>query len=146
MATPDPRPTRDEVFLNVAHEVKQRATCGRRKVGCVLVNDRGHVLATGYNGVPSGWPHCPDQRACPGLTAQSGEGLDECYAIHAEQNALLQCADVQKIHTCYVTVSPCVHCVKLLLNTGCSRIVTSDVYDVRSKELWERGGGTWLVR
>src|SRR6056297_2148868 len=143
MATHKLRPSRDQIGLRVAHDVSERATCGRRKVGCLLVNERGHHIATGYNGVPSGWPHCPDERACPGLNAESGSKLDECYAIHAEQNALLQCADVYKIHTCYVTVSPCVHCVKLLLNTSCSRIVTSSTYDMRAKELWEQGGRAW---
>lgn len=146
MAIPDLRPSRDFVFSMIANDLSLRATCGRRKVGCVLVNERGHVLATGYNGVPSGWTHCAEHNPCPGLKAESGSKLDECYAIHAEQNALLQCADVHKIHTCYVTVSPCVHCVKLLLNTSCSRIVSPELYDPRSRELWVKGGRLWVVR
>jgi len=80
------RPTQDEYFLKMAELVSTRATCARRKVGCVLVNSRKHILATGYNGVASGMPHCIDE-PCPGANYPSGEGLDKCEAIHAEQNA-----------------------------------------------------------
>jgi dCMP deaminase len=74
----------------------------------------------------------------------SGQGLDACEAIHAEQNALLQCRDVHLIKTCYLTLSPCITCVKLLLNTSCERIVFIEEYvDARPKDLWEAAGRTW---
>jgi dCMP deaminase len=147
-----PRPTKDQWGLQLALVTAQRATCCRRSVGCVLVNSRGHVLATGYNGRAAGLPHCNEWKetplrpqgdyiyACAAAHAPSGTQLDGCEAIHAEQNALLQCRDVYSIHTAYVTASPCVTCVKLLLNTSCERVVFATEYShVEAKELWRRG-------
>jgi dCMP deaminase len=132
-----------------------RATCLRRQVGCVLLNARGHVLATGYNGVAAGQTHCNEEvwadgailtwpHACSGARSPSGTNLDGCQAIHAEQNALLQCRDVYSIHTCYVTASPCVTCCKLLLNTSCERIVFASEYPhLDARALWEGAGRRW---
>ena len=127
------RPSKDETFLEIAATLARRSTCRRRAVGCVLVDARGHVLATGYNGVARGLPHCLDggvggPRICSGADLPSGTGLDACEAIHAEQNALLQCPDVFAIHTAYATTAPCVTCAKLFLNTGCRRVVYRDAY------------------
>ncbi len=75
--------------------------------------------------------------ACPGALSPSGTNLDGCGAIHAEQNALLQCRDVQTIETCYVTCSPCLTCVKMLLNTACRRIVYRERYPhTEALDLW----------
>jgi dCMP deaminase len=132
------RPSLDEWGLALARVVATRGTCARRQVGCVLTDAKGRILATGYNGVAAGRSHCRDAgRRCPGALMKSGSGLDLCEAIHAEQNALLQCSDVRDIHTCYVTASPCVHCVKMLLNTGCRRIVFAEDYaHGESKQWW----------
>ena len=135
------RPNRDEYFLSMASLVSLRATCRRRRVGCVLVDANRHVLATGYNGVARSMPHCLDT-PCDGANLPSGTGLDRCNAIHAEQNALLQCRDVEAIETAYITTSPCVTCVKLLMNTGCKRIVFIQCYpDQTAKTLWK---GEWI--
>lgn len=134
------RLTTDEYFTQMARLVSSRGTCARRRVGCVLVSGRRHVLATGYNGVPSGAVHCIDV-PCPGHGLPSGQGLDLCEAVHAEQNALLQCPDVWDIGSCYTTASPCITCVKLLLNTSCQRIVFLEEYPhSTAKELWLASG------
>lgn len=135
------RPDIDTYFMNMADLVATRSTCLRRAVGCVLINKRNHVIATGYNGVAAGMLHCNEptevyldgapklyENACEGATLPSGEGLDKCQAIHAEQNALLQCCDVYEIYTCYTTTLPCVTCVKLLLNTSCQYIIYNSDY------------------
>lgn len=126
------RPTRDEYFMMLALVVSTRSTCARRAVGCVLVDNGGRVLSTGFNGVARGMVHCHGSDAvapCPAALAPSGTGLDGCHAIHAEQNALLQTrGGTEAVHTCYVTVSPCVTCVKLLMNTGCERVAFLDPY------------------
>lgn len=163
------RPSRDQWAMGLAQLTTLRATCCRRKVGAVLLNERGHVLATGYNGVAAGLPHCNEVKmvgadfkdlgggvsmpqrmvpslphACSGATAPSGTNLDACQAIHAEQNALLQCRYVYSIHTCYTTTSPCMTCAKLLLNTGCQRIVfLSEYVNTDAKALWESAGREW---
>ena len=165
------RLSRDEWALKLALLTAQRTTCCRRAVGCVLLNTRGHVLSTGYNGVAAGLPHCNQHdghwairnatpeiqvkmksgtwdprfpHACSGATAPSGTNLDGCQAIHAEQNALLQCRDMYAIHTAYVTASPCMTCCKLLLNTSCQRIVYVEEYPhSAAKDLWTGAGRSW---
>ena len=138
------RPSIIEYFSVMALVVSSRGTCIRRRVGCVLVSKDGKVLATGYNGVPSGFHHCIDT-PCEGARFKSGKGLDKCEAIHAEQNALLQVSDVSLIDTAYCTTAPCIHCLKLLLNTGCKRIVFNEDYphSDASRDLWERAGRVW---
>lgn len=138
------RPDRDAWAMGMAVITAQRRTCIRRAVGCVLLNQRGHVLATGYNGVAAGQPHCNEGCPCSGANSLSGTNLDGCNAIHAEQNALLQCSDVWQIHTAYTTTAPCITCCKLLLNTSCQRIVFLEDYThMAAKELWESTGRTW---
>lgn len=121
------RISKHEMFMSIAQTLSERSTCVRRGVGCVLVDRHGRVLATGYNGVPSGAVHCIED-PCSGANSVSGTNLDGCLAIHAEQNALLQCSNVLDIHVCYTTLSPCITCIKLLLNTSCQQIVYSEAY------------------
>lgn len=138
------RPAKDAYFLQMADLVSSRGTCSRRKVGAVLVNNLGHVMATGYNGVASGMQHCEGVNKCSGADSKSGTDLNKCEATHAEQNALLQCRDVQRIYKCYVTASPCIHCVKLLLNTTCFEIVFIEKYPCsEAEELWKKAGRQW---
>lgn len=136
------RASLDDVGMRIAVAWSKRATCPRRSVGCVLFDSSGHQLSSGYNGPASGQPHCIDH-PCPGATLPSGTGLSKCEAIHAEANALLRCSDVTKVHTAYVTTSPCLDCVKLLLNTGCRRIVFLEEYahGADAKARWLRTNG-----
>ena len=128
-------------FLKMALLVAQRGTCTRRKVGCILINKKRHVIATGYNGNPAGQKHCIDY-PCEGATAESGRDLELCEAIHAEQNALLQCKNVYEIHKVYCTVSPCIHCIKLLLNTSAQHIIFCEEYiNQEGKALWMKTNG-----
>jgi len=129
------RISEEEYFLGIAEWVAKRATCSRDSVGCVLVSIDNKILSTGYNGVPKGHPHCTDT-PCPGANYASGEGLDVCEATHAEQNALLQCSDVDKIYACYTTKAPCLTCTKLLMNTSCVQIYTRKEYSEEAKQMW----------
>lgn len=133
------RPDWDTYFLKIVADVATRASCVRRQVGCVLVNERHQILATGYNGKPRGLPNClKGESTCSGANSPSGTNLEGCEATHSEQNALLQCPDVEKIHTVYVSCVPCIHCMKMLLNTGARRIVAATDYpnSEQSKKLW----------
>jgi dCMP deaminase len=128
----------DEYFIKMAKLASNRGACIRRKVGCILVNSLNHVIATGYNGRARGVVNCLES-PCEGSTSASGTNLGGCEAIHAEQNALLQCRNVEEIYTAYCTVSPCIHCVKLLMNTSCERIVFAEYYPGHEEcqRLWE---------
>lgn len=154
------RPDLGHYMMSLAQLAASRTTCIRRGVGCVLTNERGHILAIAYNGVAAGLPHCnepsrfqqgPSQpievrhhEACVGYDLPPGK--DQCEAIHAEQNALLQCRDPWEIETAYVTLSPCKPCLKLLLNTSCRRIVFLEehVLDKVPEELWRKAGREWI--
>lgn len=120
--------TIEEYLITVARAVATRSSC-RRKVGCVLADDRGRILATGYNGPPSGVKHC-DERGCRNTCCSDGcehSLIDgRCDAIHAEANALLQCADVGRVYYVAVTRAPCLPCTRLLLNSACSVVVYAE--------------------
>lgn len=110
------RPDHNEYFMCIALMAAQRASCPRRKVGCVLVDENNYIISTGYNGPPSGKPNCIETN-CGGQKFLSGEGLDSCIAIHAEINALNQAASSNKlaeVKTMYVTTQCCDDCTKFL--------------------------------
>lgn len=138
------RPSKIQTFYNMAKCLSKQSTCSRRQVGCILVNDRHHIIGSGYNGVAFGRPHCTST-VCKGARYPSGEGLEFCEAIHAEQNALMQCKDIFDINTAYVTTPPCLHCTKMLLNTSTQIIVCGGEYahERESKALWIEAGRSW---
>lgn len=137
------RPGIDEYYLAIAIIAASRGTCARRKVGCVLVDDSKRVVSIGYNGVAPGETHC-SVFPCEGAMFKTGKGLDSCRAAHAEQSALIACADIRRVATCYTTVSPCFGCVKLLLQTSCKRAVfLQDYGDTRARSAWLSAGRDW---
>ena len=126
------RPSWDEYFLAIAELVSSRSTCLRRKVGAVIVKDK-RILATGYNGAPTGLVHCLDigcLREKQGIP--SGERQELCRGLHAEQNAILQAATNSRIplkgSVIYVTCQPCITCAKMLANSGIKKIFIRDGY------------------
>ena len=125
------RPSWDEYFLQVADLVSKRATCLRRRVGAVLVKDK-KILATGYNGAPSGLVHCFDIGCIrEKMKIPSGERHELCRGLHAEQNVILQAAlygTSTKGSILYLTNQPCVICAKMLINAGISEIVIAGSY------------------
>jgi dCMP deaminase len=120
------RPTWDEYFMTITRQVAERSTCLRAKVGAVIVRARS-ILATGYNGSPAGLPHCLDV-GCLIYKSQtpSGETEENCFrTIHAEINAIAQAAkngSPIRDAAIYITHTPCIHCFKVLINTGITRI------------------------
>jgi dCMP deaminase len=121
--------TKHEAFLGVAQAVSKMSTCLRRQVGCVLTDDRGRVVGTGYNGAPSGLAHCADRGGCARKDCDPGESLHLCRAIHAEANALMHCMDIKRVAACYVFGgSPCTECAKLLCNSGATDVFVDRLY------------------
>ena len=138
------RPSWDEYFMEIVELIKERSTCLRRQVGALIVNDK-RILATGYNGAPTGCSHC-EEVGClrEKLQIPSGQRHELCRALHAEQNAIVQAAlygiSVQG-GTLYVTHQPCVMCAKMAINAGIKRIVYKGEYpDELSRELLEEAG------
>ena len=140
----DTRPSWDEYFLRIAAEVSKRSTCLRRQVGAILVLEK-YILATGYNGSPSGIPHCADVGCLRDqMQVPSGERHELCRGLHAEQNAILQAAKHgTRIDgaTLYATHHPCSLCAKMLINAGIRRIVIREDYpDQLGKDLLATAG------
>lgn len=130
--------------MTIADDVSRRSTCLRRRVGAILVVDR-RLLATGYNGAPSGVPHC-DETGClrEQMAVPSGERHELCRGLHAEQNAIIQAAKHGvRIDgaTLYTTLHPCSMCAKMAINAGVRRIVCREDYpDDLGKTLLSQGG------
>lgn len=123
------RPTWDEYFARIAEDVALRSTCSRHRFGAIIVNEKHELVATGYNGVVRGAPHC-DEIGCIKdiLKIESGKGHDICPAVHAEQNALTQAGKSSLGSTLYINAYPCKICARLMVNAGIKRVVTSGEY------------------
>ena len=134
-----------EYFMRFAELAATRTTCLRRSVGAVIVKNK-HILATGYNGAPKKVPHCKDLGGClrEKLNVPSGERHELCRALHAEQNAIIQCAmSGQNIEgaTIYITHQPCIICSKMIINAGIKRIVVREGYpDNLAKQILSEAG------
>jgi dCMP deaminase len=137
------RPTKDEWAMELAEVTAKRATCPRRQVGAVILDSRGYVLSTGYNGLPAGFPHCID-KPCAGASCPSGTGLDLCQSLHAEQNAIARLREPFEAESMYVTTAPCVSCTKLALATSVKRMVFKSDYPSSGKDLWQAAGREWV--
>ena len=126
------RPSSDEYFLKVASVVAERSTCRRHHVGAVAVRDK-HILATGYNGAPSGLKDCLELGCLRDeLNIPSGTRQEVCRGIHAEQNVIIQ-ATLHGVSlegsTIYATHTPCVLCAKMLVNARIKRYVSFGEYN-----------------
>ena len=126
------RPSWHQYFLTITRQVAERSTCLRAKVGAVIVRDK-NILATGYNGAPAGLPHCTEVGCLVYSSGTpAGEVEENCFrTIHAEMNAIAQAAkNGASIRDAdiYVTHTPCIHCLKVLINTGIRRIFYEHEY------------------
>ncbi len=127
----EPRPSYDEYFMEMAHVVAKRSTCLRRRVGAILVKDK-HILSTGYNGAPKGLKHCSETGCLrEDQNIPSGQRHELCRGLHAEQNVIIQAAVFGvsiKGSVLYCTNTPCVVCVKMLINAGVTEIIYAGDY------------------
>ena len=124
----------DKRFADMADLVGSWSSCYQqgRQVGAVIVKDN-RILATGYNGAPSGVTSCKDKGEClrKKLNIPSGTRQETCYAVHAEQNAICQAAKMGisvEGATIYVTHQPCTICTKMIINSGIKTVVYKHGY------------------
>ena len=118
------RPTWDEYFKKIVLATRERSACERLQVGCLLVKDN-RIVSQGYNGFLPGCPHVSKVR-----------NNHEQATVHAEQNALCDCAKrgVSCMDaTAYVTHYPCIICCRLLLASGIK--VIKYINDYKNDEL-----------
>ncbi len=137
----------DVRFMELTKQVGSWSSCFQagRHVGAIIVRDK-RVIATGYNGAPAGIESCVDKGEClrRKLNIPSGKQHELCYAVHAEQNAIIQAAKYGisvSGATLYCTHQPCVICAKMIINAGIARVVYDEGYpDEFSMQLFAEAG------
>ena len=119
----------DQRFMDMAKMVGSWSSCFQqnRQIGAVIVRNK-RIITTGYNGAPAGVKSCVERGEClrRKLNIPSGTQHELCYAIHAEQNAIIQAAKLGisiEGATLYCTHQPCVICAKMIVNSGISRVI-----------------------
>lgn len=124
----------DRRFMELAKTIGSWSSCFQpnRKIGAVIVLNK-RILTTGYNGAPAGVTSCMERGECMRrkLDIPSGTRQELCYAIHAEQNAIIQAAKLGvsiEGATMYCTHQPCVICAKMIVNSGIARVVYGEGY------------------
>ncbi len=133
-----PRPDWDEYFMNIAKVVASRSNCIKRKVASIIIKDK-RVISTGYNGTPRGAKNC-NEGGCPRCNnmAPSGTALEDCLCSHGEENAITQAAyhgTSLKGATLYTTLSPCLLCTKMIINSGIAEVVYNRDYALNERAL-----------
>lgn len=143
------RPSWDQYFMDIACLVSRRSTCRRRQVGAILVRDK-RILATGYNGAPTGLAHCLEVGCLrEELKVASGERHELCRGLHAEQNVIIQAAYhgvCIKDATLYSTNLPCSICSKMLINAGIGQIKYHEGYSDPMAEDMLKAAGVSLTQ
>lgn len=153
------RPSWDEYFIKIAQLTSERSNCIKRRVGCLVVKDN-RILSLGYNGTPVGTENCfsggcnrcmdqynhsNNNDSNSNKNNQSGIGLDLCMCLHAEENALLFVSKNElENSTIYVTLIPCISCVKKIIQCKIKRVMYIHDYrpelDANSKEILQKNG------
>ncbi len=137
----------DARFMELCKSISNWSSCYQtgRKIGAIIVKNK-RILTTGYNGAPSGLTSCMERGEClrRNLGIPSGTRQEICYAIHAEQNAIIQAAKLGVSidgATLYCTHQPCVICAKMIINAGINRVVYAEGYpDAFSVDLLNQAG------
>jgi dCMP deaminase len=124
-----------DFYSTMASLVATRSHCDRRKVGAVLVSaDTSNILAYGFNGSPRGMDNC----------CEDHDGLTKSTTIHAEVNAIAKAAKLGHStdgSTLFVTLSPCVNCALIILQSGITAVYYSQTYkDTTGLELLSASG------
>ena len=124
----------DERFMQLAETVAEWSSCFQqnRHVGAVIVKDK-RILTTGYNGAPAGLKSCAERGVClrRERNIASGTMQEVCYAVHAEQNAIIQAAKLGislEGSVIYVTHQPCVICTRMIINSGVKKVIYKNGY------------------
>ena len=139
----------DKRFMELAETVAGWSSCYQenRHIGAVIVKDK-RIMTTGYNGAPAGVSTCAERRSClrREQNIPSGTCQEICYAVHAEQNAIIQAAKLGVSvdgGTLYCTHQPCVICARMIINAGIRRVVYRHGYpDAFSLQLFSEAGLT----
>lgn len=135
----------DEYFKKITQDITLRSNCRTRQCGAILVKEQ-MIISTGYNGTPRNVKNCYEGGCprCNDKNVKSGEQLDRCICVHAEENAILQAA-IHGMSTLdsvlYTSYTPCIFCTKSIINAGVKEVVYFDDYyslDELSKDMFSQ--------
>lgn len=120
-----------KIFMKIAKQIALMSSCKSRQIGAVLTREN-MIISTGYNGTPKGILNC-NEGGCIRCNSKckSGENLDRCICVHAEQNTIVQAAYngiSTKDSILFSTVRPCNECLKILINGGVKEIYYIEDY------------------
>ncbi|MHA1729066.1 MAG: deoxycytidylate deaminase [Promethearchaeota archaeon] len=142
------RKEKNRYFMEIAFKVSERSTCIKRKVGAILV-DNNRIIATGYNGAPTKFPHCT-KKTCLRINIESGKNEELCRGVHAEMNCIIQCAkhgvQIGMNTILYSTDFPCINCLKALINAGIRKIYYINEYENLLREYFIENSGTKVIK
>ena len=160
----------DKTYMRMAEDLAKLSYAERNKVGCLIVSEDGQIVSQGYNGMPHGMDNCCEDKVYNYIPGKDCRRPDNCTkgkdgtckgcllseqstsytlatkpeVLHAESNAISKCAKWNSSTdnaTVYVTLSPCVECSKLMVQSGIKRIVYKDLYrNTAGIDLLERAG------
>jgi dCMP deaminase len=127
------RPSWDEYFLDLLEPIGKRGTCDRGRSGAIIVGSEHTIIATGYVGSPPGQPHCDEVgHLMRTVIDENGKESNHCVrTLHAEENAILQCAKdgiSVKGSTIYCKMVPCYNCAMRIIRVGIKRVVAQKRY------------------
>ena len=142
----------DTTYLKMASVWSQLSKANRKKVGCLIVKD-GMIISDGYNGTPKGFDNCCETSIMPesispnDLSSHPPNALiTKPEVLHAESNAITKLAKSTQSSidaSLYTTASPCLDCAKLIIQSGISRVIYSELYkNSEGIDLLEKAGIT----
>jgi dCMP deaminase len=137
----------EETMITIAKIIAKRGTCLNRQVGAVLT-ENGYIVGVGYNGPPSGLHHCSTclrrERNIP-----SGQSMELSRALHAEENAIIQSGIRNKsdkeLHL-FSTDSPCIGCMRKLIQIGIKKIYYINRYNDELSWLMAEEAGIEMIK
>lgn len=115
----------DIAYMKMTYPLRDLSYAVRSKVGCVIVSPNGQIVSQGYNGMPCGMPNICEH------VDENGNLKTNTEVLHAESNAISKCAKFSSSTdgaTMYVSLSPCIECSKLIVQSGIKRVVFGDWY------------------
>jgi len=146
------RVNKKDYFYNIAREVASRSTCLRRHVGAVIVDKYNTIVATGYNGAPSGKPDCLELNNCYRNihNIAPGSNYELCISVHAEANALLQAGKLARDCDMYIysksmrdgewkpaVTFPCIMCSRMIVNANINLVHVKFAGEFTADEIYE---------
>lgn len=115
----------DIAYMKMAQNMADLSYAIKKQVGAIIVSEADQVISQGFNGTPTGCNNC-----CEDILPD-GRLVTKVEVFHAESNAILKCSkylNSTKNATLYVTLSPCIHCAKLIAQAEIKRVVYLEEY------------------